>query len=84
MAYETEVIETISSYLNHVKKKEQEITLESKLVDVDVDSLDIIEITFLLEEKFGIYIEVDDLMKFNAESVGDIVKFIEEHAQNNK
>lgn len=83
MDYETKTIEIISAYLGKVKKNNQEITLDSKLVNIDIDSLDTIEISFLLEEEFKTYIEPNDLMKMNAESVKDLVNFIKKHVEAN-
>jgi acyl carrier protein len=84
MDYETKTIEIISAYLGKVKKNEQEITLDSRLVDIDIDSLDTIEISFLLEEEFKTSIEPDDLMKMNAESVKDLVIFIKKYVEKNQ
>ena len=83
MDYETKTVEIISAYLGKVKKNNQEITLDSKLVNIDIDSLDTIEISFLLEEEFKTYIEPNDLMKMNAESVKDLVDFIKKHVEAN-
>lgn len=63
----------IAKELNIVTDK---ITPESKLSeDLDVDSLDAIELIMTLEEEFGISIPDNEAQKFK--TVGDIITFIE-------
>ena len=54
------------------------ITLESRFrEDLKADSLDVAELIIELEETFNIEISDEDIAKIN--TVGDIVKYIEEH-----
>ncbi len=54
------------------------ITMETRLVeDLGADSLDAVEIMFSLEEEYGM--EIDDTSAQTIKTVGDLVKYIEEH-----
>ena len=55
-----------------------EITEESSFKDdLNVDSLDLFELVMNLEEKYDIEIPSEDLEKL--ETVGAVIKYIEEH-----
>ena len=57
---------------------ESKITLDAKLKeDLDLDSLDSVELIMSAEEEFGIEIPDEDVMNFK--TVNDIVNYIEEH-----
>lgn len=78
--HELAVIQTIDFYIKNVKKKDYIVLLNSHLVnDLGIDSLDVIELGFLLEEKFSIKIEIDLLMGISASYVSDLVKFIKDN-----
>ncbi|MCF0130959.1 MAG: acyl carrier protein [Pseudobutyrivibrio sp.] len=54
------------------------IAMEAKLAeDLEVDSLDAMEVVLALEEEYSISIDPEALEKFV--TVGDIVKYIEEN-----
>ena len=54
------------------------ITLDAKLKeDLELDSLDSVELIMSAEEEFGIEIPDEDVMNFK--TVNDIVNYIEEH-----
>ena len=46
--------------------------------DLELDSLDLVELEMKLEEKFGFVIKDEDLFKFR--TVGDIYKFLEKRS----
>lgn len=70
-----QVAEIIAKELN---KNAADIKMETRLVeDLGADSLDAVEIMFALEEKFGM--EIDDDAALQLKTVGDLVKYIEEH-----
>lgn len=52
----------------------QEITLDSSFEDMQIDSLDMVEIVMDLEEAFDISIETGEGLK----TVGDLVAYIEQ------
>ena len=54
------------------------ITLESELKLLSLDSLTFVGVVVEIEDEFGIEFEVDELGVFAWESVGDIVKCLEE------
>ena len=57
---------------------ESKITLDAKLKeDLELDSLDSVELIMSAEEEFGIEIPDEDVM--NVKTVNDIVNYIEEH-----
>ena len=57
---------------------ESKITLDAKLKeDLELDSLDLVELIMSAEEEFGIEIPDEDVMNFK--TVNDIVNYIEEH-----
>lgn len=56
-----------------------EVTLEASIVeDLGADSLDEVELLMVLEEAFDIEVPDEDAVKLK--TVGDIVKYVEEHA----
>ena len=57
---------------------ESKITLDAKLKeDLELDSLDSVELIMSAKEEFGIEIPDEDVMNFK--TVNDIVNYIEEH-----
>lgn len=54
-----------------------EISMESSFKDLGIDSLDTVEMLMNLEDKIGKEIELDR----KVETVGDLVRFIEEKCQ---
>jgi acyl carrier protein len=50
-----------------------EITMETKFEDIGLDSLDMVDLVMLLEEEFGIEIEIQERVK----TVSDLVSLIE-------
>ena len=57
---------------------ESKITLDAKLKeDLELDSLDSVELIMSAEEEFGIEIPDEDVTNFK--TVNDIVNYIEEH-----
>ena len=58
--------------------EEEKITLDAKLKDdLNLDSLDSVELIMSAEEEFGIEIHDEDVINFK--TVNDIVNYIEEH-----
>ena len=58
--------------------EEDKITLDAKLKDdLNLDSLDSVELIMSAEEEFAIEIPDEDVMNFK--TVNDIVNYIEEH-----
>ena len=71
---ETKVREKISEQLGVAA---DEVTPEASFIeDLGADSLDIVELVMALEEEFGI--EVPDEQAEKLQSVGDVIKYIEE------
>ena len=57
------------------KLKGKELTLESTFKDVILDSFDLADLVYQMEENLGIVFEDDDLMALK--TVGDVVKLID-------
>jgi acyl carrier protein len=58
---------------------ESEVTPEAHFIDdLGADSLDTVELVMALEEEFGIEISDEDAEKI--QTVGDVIKYIDEHA----
>ncbi len=75
---------------NFEKVKEivvEQLNVEGNLVKVDAeftndlnaDSLDVVELVMAIEEKFGI--EIPDSEAEKIKTVGDVVRYIEEHKE---
>lgn len=71
------VFEVVKNVIVEIKDiPEEEIQLESKFdEDLEADSLDIVEMLMLLEEKFGIQIPEEDAEKMK--TVKNVVDYIE-------
>ena len=60
--------------------KPEQVTPEAKFIeDLGADSLDTVELVMALEEEFGI--EVPDEQAEKLQSVGDVIKYIEDQQQ---
>ncbi|MEI6153193.1 MAG: acyl carrier protein [Deltaproteobacteria bacterium] len=60
---------------------EAEVIPEAKFIDdLGADSLDIVELIMALEDEYGIEIPDEDAEKM--ETVGDAIRYIEEHLVN--
>jgi acyl carrier protein len=76
MALIEEVKEVVAEQLN---VNADDIKEESKFVeDLGADSLDVVELIMELEEKFDI--EIPDADAEKIATVGDVIKYIEEHS----
>lgn len=77
--YEKITIDTLNEYIREIKKKEFIATIDSHLInDLDIDSLDTIELAFMVEEKFGVKISIDQMMTLQLLTVRDVVSFFKE------
>ncbi len=59
---------------------ESMVTMDTNLMkDLEADSLDAVEIIMAIEEEFGVEIPDEEAEKFKL--VGDLVNYVEEHAE---
>lgn len=74
------IFEKITAILaEQLDAEEGSITMETKLVeDLGADSLDVVDLVMTLEDEFDMEIPDEDIE--NVRTVGDIVKYLEEHA----
>lgn len=54
------------------------ITMETSFDDMELDSLDVIEVVMAIEEAFGITLEIDE----NIKTVGDLVDRVDSLIEN--
>jgi len=54
-----------------------DITMETTFEDMELDSLDVIEVVMSIEEAFGITLEIEDSVK----TVADLVKLVDSLVQ---
>mgnify|MGYP003303505761 CR=1 FL=1 len=73
------VFEKVKALINtHLKVENDKINLNSRLVeDLGADSANVMVLIMELEDNFGIMVEDDQIMKLK--TVGDVVKYIEDH-----
>ena len=73
------VFETVRAMIaKQLKADESKITHETRLVeDLKADSANVMVMIMDLEDKFGIMVEDDQIMKMK--TVGDVVDYIEKH-----
>ena len=73
------VFETVRAMIaKQLKADESKITRETRLVeDLKADSGNVMVMIMDLEDKFGIMVEDDQIMKMK--TVGDVVDYIEKH-----
>ncbi len=68
--------------IKQLSKDGKPVTLETSFVnDLEADSLDIVELVMELEDEFDVSIPDEDAEKI--QTVGDVVKYINEHTHNN-
>lgn len=72
-----EIVEKVKSVLcERLAVSEEDVLLEAALKDdLDADSLDLVEITIVLEDFYGVSLPSDELA--DIKTVADIVEFIE-------
>lgn len=74
-----DILEKIIDILcNQLDLDKEQVTEDSEIIeDLGADSLDIVDLVMTLEEEFDT--EITDEMIEDMKTVGDVVKFIEEH-----
>ena len=79
MADKAQILADLADIVNDITGVEQSEVTEEKAFtdDLDVDSLSMVEIICSCEEKFGV--EIPDEESKNLRTVGDAVKYIEDH-----
>ena len=74
------MFETLKKFLvDELHVNAEDISMDAELSgDLGINSLELADLVFVFEEKFNIEIEDEDLRSFN--TVGDVVRYLEEHA----
>ena len=75
------MFETLKKFLvDELHVNEADVTMEAELSgDLGINSLELADLVYECEEKFNIEIPDDDLHNFN--TVGDVVRYLEEKAK---
>ena len=75
-----DVFEKVKKILcDQLDLEEEQVTEEAEVIeDLGADSLDIVDLVMTLEEEFDTEIPDEDIE--NLKTVGDIVKYIEDHS----
>ena len=75
-----DVFEKVKKILcDQLDLEEEQVTEQAEVIeDLGADSLDIVDLVMTLEEEFDTEIPDEDIE--NLKTVGDIVKYIEDHA----
>jgi len=69
------MLEKITEILREYKSDpELEVTEQSTFAEMELDSLDTVELVMSLEEEFSVTIEMNE----NIQSVGDLIKIIQD------
>lgn len=76
---ESEILKAVADWLHdHNDISPERVQMETSIADdLALDSLDQVEITMALEEKFKV--EVDDLTAGKWRTIGDIVRYLAAH-----
>jgi len=78
------VLDTINRFLKEDKKCDIVATPESILVeDLDIDSLDTIELGLQVEEEYHIEMPIEEMMASNLVTVNDIITFVKNYHDSN-
>ena len=74
-----EIFEKLKGILcEQLDLEEDQVTMESSIVDdLGADSLDIVDLVMSIEDEFDL--EFPDEAVENVKTVGDVVKYLEEH-----
>ena len=74
------IFEKVAAILaEQLDAEEDTITMETSLVDdLGADSLDVVDLVMTLEDEFDMEIPDEDIE--NVRTVGDIVKYLEDHS----
>ena len=74
-----EVFERIRQILgDQLDLDEGKISMDSDIVeDLEADSLDVVDLVMTIEDEFGMEVPDDQIENFR--TVGDVVRYIEEH-----
>ena len=70
----TDKVEFVKIEINKLLKKEVEITLDTVLLDIGLDSLDIVELQMVYEETFNV--ELKDI-EHSIPTIADLIRAME-------
>ena len=72
------MFEALKKFLvEELRVKPEDISMDAELAgDLGINSLELADLVYLCEEKFNVIIDDDDLHNFN--TVGDVVRYLEE------
>ncbi|MGH2992061.1 MAG: phosphopantetheine-binding protein [Solirubrobacterales bacterium] len=68
------VEQVIFDGLAEVGAEREQISCQASFEDLDVDSLDLVEVSQIVEDEFGVELEGDDLKDLN--TVGEVIDLV--------
>ena len=74
-----EIFEKVKSMIMNLGIDGQEISVDTGLDDLGIDSLDVVDLFSTISGEFDIEVSEDDFDFSNLKNVGDIVKYIEDY-----
>ena len=73
-----QILEVISDHVSDYILQQGPVTLESKLENLKIDSLDMVEIIFAIEDKIGLTLPFNaNIHRGKFKTIGDVVTFVE-------
>ena len=70
---DNDILDVVRKLVNDIRSEEMEITSETNLRDLGIDSLHAIDLVFRFEEQFDVTIPMDD---FPLTNVGDAIQYL--------
>jgi acyl carrier protein len=77
-----QIIEDLSEYIAALTGTETEIKADTKLAEMDVDSISLVKIFVFIERTFGISLLDAGLSKDQIETFGSLVHYINQNKEN--
>ena len=75
----TQIEHRVTDALVEFGEEREAITLDARLEDLEVDSLDLVELAQIVEDEYGVELSDDDMDKL--ETVSDVVDLIAARAK---
>jgi len=74
---ERDTLGQLLALINKVTGTEEELNRDTRLKDIGVESLDLVELTVRAEETFQVRFSEETML--NCETIGDIAEYVEDH-----
>lgn len=74
---ERDTLGQLLALINKVTGTEEDLSRDTRLKDIGVESLDLVELTVRAEETFQVRFSEETML--NCETIGDIAEYVEDH-----